>query len=266
MAQVLKRNGLKVWLCLHYSDTWADPGQQTVPAQWQALNYPLLKDSLSAYTAKVMRLIVPDIVQIGNEINSGFLHPFGRISDQPQQFKELLGLAIKEVRGIDSSCKIMLHNAGLSNAQWLYTELDSLDFDIIGFSYYPKWHGKNLDLIERNLIQLSQNFTQDIMLAETAYPFTLAWNDWTNNVVGWDEHLILPRYPASPNGQKDYLLRMRQIVFNNPKGAGFSYWGGEWVAFRGDTATDGSSFENQALFDFDHKALPVWEAFDLSNY
>ncbi len=266
MAKVLKSKGFKVWLCLHYSDSWADPGEQAIPELWQNLNYAQLQDSLTEYTAKVMRQIAPDIIQIGNEINSGILHPFGRISDQPQQFKELLSLAIQEVRRIDANCKIMLHNAGLSNAQWLYNELDSLDFDIIGLSYYPLWHGKDLSVIENNLHQLAQNFSQDILFAETAYPFTLDWNDWTNNVVGWDEHLILPNYPASPQGQKDFLLKIREMIFATPQGIGFSYWGGEWLAYRGDTATDGSSFENQALFDFDHKALPAWEAFDLRNF
>ena len=266
MTQVLKSKGLKVWLCLHYSDTWADPGQQASPAAWQGLNYPILKDSVKAYTAKVMKRIAPNIVQIGNEINSGFLHPYGRISDQPQQFKELLSMAIAEVRAVDSTCKVMLHNAGIANALWLFTELDSLDFDIIGLSYYPLWHGKDLGAVENSLNELAQNFPKDILVAETAYPFTLDWNDWTNNIVGWDEHLILPAYPATAEGQKNFILKIREMIFNNPQGIGLSYWGGEMVAYRGDTATDGSPFENQALFDFNNFALPVWEAFDISSY
>lgn len=261
LAQILKQKGLKVWLCLHYSDTWADPGHQETPIAWQGLDYSILKDSLRAYTAKVMQRISPDIVQIGNEINPGFLHPFGRISDNAPQFKELLAIAIEEVRSQDSTCKVMLHYAGVNNATWFFNQMTDIDFDIMGLSYYPLWHGKDLLEIENSLISLAQDFPHDLLIAETAYPFTLGWNDWTNNVVGWDEHLILPDYPASAQGQKDFLMHIRQLVLHQEQLIGFAYWGAEMVAFQGDTASNGSSWENQALFDFDNKALPAWEAF-----
>ena len=261
LARILKQKGLKVWLCLHYSDTWADPGHQETPAAWQGLDYSTLKDSLRAYTAKVMQRISPNIVQIGNEINPGFLHPFGRISDNTPQFKELLALAIEEVRSHDSTCKVMLHYAGVNNATWFFNQMTGIDFDIMGLSYYPLWHGKDLLEIENSLNSLAQDFPQELLIAETAYPFTLAWNDWTNNIVGWDEHLILPDYPASAQGQKDFLMHLRQLVLRQGKLIGFAYWGAEMVAFRGDTASNGSSWENQALFDFDNNALPAWEAF-----
>jgi len=266
LAQILKNKGLKVWLCLHYSDTWADPGQQQTPAAWQGLDYSTLKDSLKNYTRQVMQRIAPDIVQIGNEINPGFLHPYGRLSDEPVQFKELLSIAIQEVRSLDSTCKIMLHYAGVNNATWFFSELRMVDFDLIGLSYYPLWHGKDLSRVENSLTSLAQDFPQDIIIAETAYPFTLNWNDWTNNIVGWDEHLILPNYPASADGQKEFMLKIREIIANNIQVIGFSYWGGEMIAFRGDTSSNGSSWENQALFDFNNSALPAWEAFDLSDY
>ena len=261
LAEILQQKGIKVWLCLHYSDTWADPGHQETPLAWKGLNYSTLKDSVRAYTSMVMQRIAPDMVQIGNEINPGFLHPYGRLNDNAPQLKELLSIAIEEVRALDSTLKIMLHFAGVNNAAWFFNQMSDIDFDIIGLSYYPLWHGKDLLEIENSLNSLAQDFPQDLLIAETAYPFTLGWNDWTNNIVGWDEHLILPDYPASAQGQKDFLMQLHGMVLKQEKLIGFAYWGAEMVAFRGDTASNGSSWENQALFDFDKKALPAWEAF-----
>ena len=99
-----------------------------------------------------------------------------------------------------------------------------------------------------------------MLIAETAYPFTLQWADWTNNIVGLENQLI-PDYPATPDGQKSYVLAIKAMMKTSAYGQGFSYWGGEWIAFHGDQATDGSTFENQALYDFSHNALPAMQAF-----
>jgi arabinogalactan endo-1,4-beta-galactosidase len=98
-----------------------------------------------------------------------------------------------------------------------------------------------------------------VVIAETAYPFTLQWNDYTNNVVGTSDNLT-DAYPPTPEGQKSYLLAIRAAI-RSANGLGFCYWGGEWVAYKGANAKDGSSWENQALFDFQNRALPVLEAF-----
>ena len=90
-------------------------------------------------------------------------------------------------------------------------------------------------------------------------------NDNTNNILGLESQLV-PGYPATTEGQKNFLLAIKSILKQNPKGAGFCYWGTEWVAFRGAMAIDGSSAENQALFSFGtstppYKELPAMEAF-----
>jgi arabinogalactan endo-1,4-beta-galactosidase len=265
-AEILRAKGLNIWLCLHYSDSWADPGQQVIPENWRNISYAAIKDSLRNYTHRVITQIKPEIVQIGNEVNNGFLHPYGKLDKNPQQFKELLGIAISEVRASDPACEIMIHFAGVNSAKWFYNQISTVDFDLIGLSYYPLWHGLNLSEIENNLYQLSQDFTQKIIIAECAYPFTLNWNDWTNNVVGLAEQLILPEYPATMKGQLDFLAKIRKIILTNPNGLGFCYWGGEMVAFRGDTASDGSPWENQALFDFNDRAVPAWTIFNLDNF
>ena len=139
--------------------------------------------------------------------------------------------------------------------------MNVLDYDIIGLSYYPIWHGTSLDDLQSCMQNLSQTHHKDILIAETAYPFTLDWNDWTNNIVGLDEHLILPDYPATPDGQRDFIRAIKTITNEVENGLGFCYWGAELIAWNGEQATDGSPWENQALFDFSNRALPVLNEF-----
>ena len=261
-AKRIKAAGLKVWLDFHYSDTWADPGNQLTPAAWQSLNLNTLQDSVYNYTARVMSIIQPEYVQIGNEINGGFLWDTGRITNSAK-FISLLKKGCTAVRSSSPSAKIIIHYAGLNNASSFYDLLrnNSMDYDIIGLSYYPVFHGLSLSNVKTTIDGLTTANNKSILIAETAYPFTLGYNDFTNNIVGLPTQLI-SGYPASADGQKNYLLALRKIIQDNSKGLGFCYWGTEWVAFKGTTATDGSSFENQALFDFTNKALPAMEVFN----
>jgi len=260
-SQTLHFQGFKTWLTVHYSDSWADPGKQVTPQRWQGLSFSALKDSVSAYTQKVVEEMDPDFIQIGNEINPGFLHPQGNINNF-DQFKQLLEAGISATRGADPNAKIMLHYAGISGAYSFYNKLNDLDFDIIGLSYYPWWHGKDLTQLELTLTQLSESFDRDVIVAETAYPFTLDWNDWTNNIVGSEDQLVLPEYPATPQGQQDFIMQIRKITWENvERGLGFSYWGGEQIAWKGSEGTNASPWENLALFDFGNKALPVLKEF-----
>ncbi|MCB0372008.1 MAG: glycosyl hydrolase 53 family protein [Muricauda sp.] len=260
-SQTLKNKGFKTWLTVHYSDTWADPGRQETPAQWQGLSIAVLKDSVYNYTAKVVREMQPDYVQIGNEINPGFLHPSGNITDHYSDFMALMESGCKAVRENSTDCKIILHFAGIENSTWFFDQVKSLDYDIIGLSYYPKWHGKSLDDLQSNMQSLSSTHGKKILIAETAYPFTLQWNDQTNNIVGLNEQLILPEFPPTVEGQRNFIQQIRNISEEVENGIGFCYWGAELIAWKGTQATDGSPWENQALFDFQNKALPVLEVF-----
>jgi arabinogalactan endo-1,4-beta-galactosidase len=259
-AARVKAKGLKVWLTVHFSDTWADPGHQTKPAAWNGLNFSNLKDSLSAYMGKVAREIKPDILQIGNETNNGLLWPDGKLSTQPANTLLLFKAAISEARAQSPQSKLMLHYAGPSGSDWFFNQCKDLDFDYIGISYYPIWHGKNMETLKTSLNSLGQTYKKKVLVAETSYPFTFGWNDWTNNVVGLESQ-ILTAYPASPEGQKEYLHSLKAIVKSTSHGIGFCYWGGEWIAFKGNQASNGSSWENQALWDFDRKSLPALSAF-----
>ncbi|MBX2962909.1 MAG: glycosyl hydrolase 53 family protein [Cyclobacteriaceae bacterium] len=258
----IKSKGLKVWLTIHYSDTWADPGAQSKPAAWSSASLSDLADSVYNYTHKVVSLLEPDYVQVGNEINGGFLWPDGNISNQ-SNFIMLLKKGIDATRSASGSTKIMMHFAGLEGSNWFYTLLEnnSVDYDIIALSYYPRWHTKSLTTVKSTMNQLVSSFNKDIILAETGYPFTLGWNDWTNNIVGLSEHLI-PSYPATAKGQHDFLMQLRKNISEVNRGLGLAYWAPEWVAYRGTQAQDGSPWENMALFDFDFKVLEGIKVFN----
>lgn len=255
--------GLKIWLTVHYSDTWADPSAQTKPASWQNMNFTNLRNAVSAYTSQIMDEINPDIIQIGNETNDGMLWPEGKISSNETQYLELVNTAITSVRQKSNTTKIMLHYAGLTGADYFFNKVNNLNYDYIGLSYYPIWHGQSLDNLQTTINQLGQTYNKKVLIAETAYPFTLNYNDYTNNIVGLQNQLI-NAYPATEIGQKDFLTAIHNIMKQSSNGLGYCYWGAEWIAFRGPTATNGSSWENQALWDFNSNALPVLSVFNLN--
>ena len=262
-SEILKNRGLKIWLSLHYSDTWADPGQQQQPIAWQNIPYSALKDSVYAYTKKVVTQIQPNYIQIGNEINSGFLYPHGNISNNNVQFKELLEQGILAVRENSDNTKVIIHFAGIEGATWFFDNIKLLDYDIIGLSYYPIWHGKSLENLKSTMTILTQTHNKDVVIAETAYPFTLDWNDWTNNIIGLETQLILPDFPATAKGQRDFVRNIRKLTkeLPNNRGIGVCYWGAELIAWKGVQSTNGSPWENQAFFDFQNKVLPALEEF-----
>jgi len=259
ISQECHSKGIKVLLSVHYSDTWADPGNQTKPAQWQTSTLAQLKDSIRVYTQRVVDEIQPEYIQIGNEINNGILWPEGSFNNLVN-FKGLLQAAIQGARNATPETKIILHYAGFIDASAFFSNFTDLDYDIIGLSYYPIWHGKDLNALASALENLNSTYNKNIFIAETAYPFTLGFNDFTNNIIGLQSQL-LPAYAPTPDGQKQFLSKLKDICTNAPGCLGFCYWGTEWVSFAGSTSTNGSPWENQAFWDFSNKALPVLDVY-----
>ena len=275
-ALAAKEAGLKLYLDFHYSDWWADPGHQNIPVAWEGLEFDALADSLYNYTFIVISALqaqntIPEIVQLGNEISCGFLWDEARICndlntyDQWTKFAALLNAgkqAITDALGPDNSTQIMIHtDRGGDNAscRWFFSKLLTygFDFDIIGLSYYPWWHG-DLDNLKDNLDDLTWRYSQDIFIAETAYPFTLANQDGTNNFV-WEESQLLENYPATPAGQKQYYTDLISMLESyNGKVTGVALWE---PAFRGIPGMD-SPWESQLLFDFIGNTLPSFEVFE----
>ncbi|MBC2846650.1 glycoside hydrolase family 53 protein [Winogradskyella flava] len=276
-ALKLKSRNMDFLLNFHYSDYWADPGTQTPPVAWQNMTIDQLKTAIYSYTKDVVQQLkaqntLPEMIQIGNETDSGFLWDYGKVwnefNNNWNNYVDLVSEAIRAVREVDTDNKvrIMLHHSSVENAIFFFNELQpfNLDFDIIGLSYYPQFQIRNLDLVASKLNELANNFNKDILLVEVAYPFTLQWNDNQTNYIGSLDQ-TLSEFSPTPQGQKAYFEWLIQTIKNIPedRGIGFCYWAPDWVAFNGNeaTSTQGTSWENQCLFDFDLKALPALDVF-----
>ena len=267
LAQRIQEAQLDLLLDIHYSDTWADPGQQHKPAAWRELSFDQLQDSVYTYTRDVIEALVaqgapPQMVQIGNEIIQGVLWDEGRVGgtfDTPAQWSQLEQLLQAAIAGVHDAAspddvEIMIHidrGGDLAGATWFLDNLTALsvNYDVIGLSYYPWWHG-SFEAMEETVTGVAERYGKPVILVEIAYPWTLGWFDNTHNIVGLPEHL-LPGYAGSPNGQyafiKDTIERVRSV----PLGRGICYWAPEYMAVSGV----GSPWENLALFDEEGHAL-----------
>jgi arabinogalactan endo-1,4-beta-galactosidase len=174
MAKRIKAAGMKFLLDFHYSDYWADPQQQNKPAAWVGQDFTTLKKSLFDYTVNVMQQLkdqgtTPDMVQVGNEINHGMVWPDGAINNL-DSLAQLIYEGVKAVKAVSPKTTVMLHIAlGGQNAEARFF-LDNMakrnvPFDVIGLSYYPKWHGTLADL-KNNMADLAKRYPQQVMVAE----------------------------------------------------------------------------------------------------
>jgi beta-galactosidase len=174
MAKRIKDAGMKLLLDFHYSDYWADPQQQNKPLAWADLDFKTLKDSLKTYTTRVLLALkqqgtMPAMVQIGNEINHGMLWPDGHISN-PDQLADLLKAGIAGIEAVDPSLPVMMHLAlGGQNEEavfWLDNMIArGVRFDIIGLSWYPRWHG-TLEDLKSNLLDLRKRYHKPLNVVE----------------------------------------------------------------------------------------------------
>ena len=174
MAKRIKKAGMKFLLDFHYSDTWADPGKQFKPAAWKNLNFKELAKTVFDYTTKVLQALraqgtLPDMVQTGNEINHGILWPDGNVQHL-DSLSVLLNAGMSAVKKLDPSIITLLHTAlGGQNSESEFF-IDNMiargvSFDVIGESYYPKWHGTLQDL-ETNLSLLEKKYHKPVIVAE----------------------------------------------------------------------------------------------------
>ena len=174
MAKRIKEAGMKFLLDFHYSDYWADPGKQRKPAAWRNLSFEDLKKALYDYTVKVVKELrdqgtTPDMVQIGNEINHGFVWPEGNVMNL-DSMSQLISAGVAGVKAVDPSIVIMLHIAlGGQNDEAVFfidqVLARKVHFDVIGLSYYPRWHG-TLDDLRDNLNDLQRRYNKDLIVVE----------------------------------------------------------------------------------------------------
>lgn len=254
--------GLAVCLDIHYSDEWADPDQQSKPAAWEGLDFSALKDSVYQYTLNVLndlksKNLTPEMVQIGNETNTGMLFPDGKVqNDNWGPLGELLNAGIKAVRDFSAASdikpRIILHVAQLQNAEWWIGNVKSTglvtDYDMLGISHYANWSTVNTmaEVQEkiRSLVALSR---KQVMIVETAYPWTCADADSYVNIFDCAD--TLTGYAATREGQYNYLKDLTQAVIR-AGGKGVICWEPAWItSSMPDKWGTGSSWDNMTLFD-----------------
>ncbi|SEH00714.1 arabinogalactan endo-1,4-beta-galactosidase [Nonomuraea solani] len=270
VARRVKAQGMKLLIDFHYSDTWADPGKQFKPAAWAALPFEQLRQAVYDHTYDVLSALrrqgtTADMVQVGNEINGGLLWPDGSNANWPNT-AALLNAGYDAVKRVSRSTKVVLHLAnGGDNGlyRWWFDNAGAhgIRYDVIGLSYYGYWHG-TLEAFQANINDVATRYGKPVVVVETAYPFTTADDDGWENIITSGEPF--PGYPATPEGQSAMLTRVADIVRAVPDGLGLGLftWEATWTGVKGNgwdpaDPTTGNGWENQALFDYDDRALPA---------
>lgn len=175
MAKRIKAAGMKFLLDFHYSDNWADPAKQIMPQAWQTLSYEEVCDEVYKHTKSTLEALVeqgtaPDMVQVGNEISNGMLWPYGSVR---HSFEGLCGLVkegVRAVREVTPDAEIMLHVALGGQAEESVRFFDAMaeygvEYDLIGQSYYPEWHG-TLEELETNLKAMAKRYKKPLIVVE----------------------------------------------------------------------------------------------------
>ena len=288
IAKRVTAAGFGVLLNFHYSDFWADPGKQIKPKAWADYGVNELEQAVYDYTLESMRTFLDagvniTMVQVGNELSNGLLWPEGKVPNY-DNIATFVNAGIRAVRKADAAIPVMIHlDNGGNNA--LYREwFDNFtkrgeDFEIIGLSYYPFWHG-SLQMLNDNMNDIAERYGKDLVIAEVSMGYTM--EDYKNYEKLSDEerkgYATRPalvekiEYPMTKQGQydfmEDFLNRISHI--KGGKGKGFFYWEPAWIPVPGsgwatpaslkymnDPGPCGNEWANQALFDYDGNALPT---------
>ncbi|MBI5929844.1 MAG: glycosyl hydrolase 53 family protein [Chloroflexi bacterium] len=245
---------MAVLLDFHYSDHWADPEKQIIPAAWAKLPDLLaLENAVYDYTHHVLlelsaEGLTPEFVQVGNEINTEILMtapPTGAPINWARNVR-LINAGIEAVRDASPQSRVLLHIAQPENIiPWFDAAISAgvSDFDIIGLSYYPKWSAYGIAGMAEAIGQVRERYHKEVMLVETAYPWTLTPNAVSEYLLG--EDALLPEYPATPAGQCRFLTDLTQATLNSG-GMGVIYWEPAWIS----VPSKPSHWENAAFFDY----------------
>ena len=286
--------GMKLLVDIQYSDFWADPGKQTRPKYWSSHDHDTLKGEIYKWTKWVLEAVTAaggdiGMVQVGNETNCFFC-------GEKDMYKicDLFASGNKAVRDFDRNILIAHHFANPSNTDyylWYAKVMNEcrLDYDIFATSYYPYWHG-SLSNLTNVLKTIGDTYGKHVMVAETAYPYTDEDGDTFGNAVSSQSSGCDLRYEISPKGQAECLADVFQAVADTGKwGIGVFYWEPAWLGVpdipweqqrelwekygsgwataeagsydKSATATGGSAYDNQALFNFHGHPLESLDVF-----
>ena len=287
LAKRVLEAGMGVLLDFHYSDFWADPGKQRKPKAWRDYSVEQLEEAVETYTREVLETmkaenVFPTMVQVGNELSNGLLWPEGRVP-QYDNIARFISAGIRGVRAVDKAIPIMLHldNGGKNELyrEWFDNYIKrGEDFDIIGLSYYPFWHG-SLQALEDNMKDIAVRYGKELIVAEVSMGFTMEDYAEYEKLAPEERKGMATRrelvekieYPMTKEGQcdflRDFLTRLERVP--NGAGRGFFYWEAGWIPVAGSGwATEaaleyikeagpcGNEWANQALFDYEGNALP----------
>lgn len=289
LARRAKRLGMEWMLDFHYSDFWADPGKQTPPKAWQGYDIEQLKKAVYDYTWSVMTVLkeadlLPAIVAVGNEVTKGLLWPLGKVPNY-KNIAQLISVGIRAVKAVDRNTSTMIHldNGGRNDLyrEWFdnYFSNEGEDFEYIGLSYYPFWHG-SFEQLQHNLNDLAVRYGKDLIVAETSMGFTLEdYKDYEklsdserNGMAAKPALASKIEFPMTSLGQSQFMQKLMEIIRDVPnhKGKGFVYWEAAWIPvpgsqwankaareYVGETSKGGNEWANQVLFDYDGNALPA---------
>ena len=265
--------GLQVLLDFHYSDDWADGDKQYPPAAWAGLPPADQARALHDYTRDVLTALIkaglaPELVQVGNEINHELLSGTRTEIDWTRN-AALINAGLRAVREASATApqpiRTMLHIAQPENAEpWFAaaTQAGVTDYDMIGLSYYRKWSTEPIAGLAATITRLKARYGKDVVLVETAYPYTEEDVPGAHHLLGPDS--LDPAYPATPKGHAAYMIDITQAVID-AGGSGVVYWAPDWIPAACIKKQQGpSNWSNAAWFDRDRRweALPVLDFLD----
>lgn len=267
LCRTIKQRGFEIMLDFHYSDTWADPAKQFTPARWQGKPLP---DSIYAYTKRCLTQMVrngvePRAIQVGNEITFGMDWPTGRVDPMDGKnwgpFLDMLKAGCRACREVCPSAKIIIHTekAGkwdMTHAFYKRLEDAKLDYDIIGLSYYPMWHG-TLNELSYTLDKLATTFPKhEVMIVEAAYYYQ---HDGVNR--GEEDFSCCP--PGTIEGQQKFTAELVHELKQHKNVTGLFWWYPEENTHGIATRHHGGL--NRGLFDNSNgHALPA--LYELARY
>lgn len=282
--------GYGVLLNFHYSDFWADPGKQIKPKAWASYGVEELEKAVYDFTEESLKAILAagvnvTMIQVGNELSNGLLWPEGQVPNY-DNIAKFVSAGIRACRAVKADIPLMIHldNGGNNELyrRWFDNYMErGEDFDYIGLSYYPFWHG-SLDQLEYNMNDIAARYGKDLIIAEVSMGYTMEdYKDYEklsdSERKGYATRPALVEkieYPMTIQGQsdfmKDFLKRVSSVCDNH--GAGFFWWEPAWIPVPGsgwatpasllymkDPGPCGNEWANQALFDYDGNILPTFD-------
>ena len=291
IAARAKALGLDWMATFHYSDFWSDPGKQRMPKTWRGMDAEAMAGAVYDFTKSALlemkrRDLMPACVCIGNEITNGLLWPLGQVPNY-RNIAAFVSAGLRAAREVSPFTKTMLHlDAGGNNPlyrAWFegYFAAGGADFDLIGLSYYPFWHGPLSDLKD-NLNDLAARFGRDMVIVETAMGFTQKSyaryeglsDGRRKGPCAKPELAVRVPYSMTPKGQADFLRDLAAVIRQVPGGKclGFVYWEPAWLPVPGsgwatepaleyiqEQGPGGNEWANLCLFDYEGHALPALE-------